>query len=58
MSRRARRQANARPWEAPEALALGPEDDDEQHDEWDDWLPEFEDNERGHAPQPHGTLRA
>ena len=44
MSRRARRQANARPWEHPEALALGPEDEDDepQTDDWDGWLPEVE----------------
>lgn len=29
MSRRARARANARPWERPEALSLGPETDDD-----------------------------
>jgi hypothetical protein len=38
MSRRARTRANARPWERPEALSLGPETDDdlEEGDEGED----------------------
>jgi hypothetical protein len=38
MSRRARARANARPWEHPEALSLGPETDDdlEEGDEGED----------------------
>jgi hypothetical protein len=52
MSRRARRQANARPWEDPQALALGPEDEDDEplHDEWA-YQQEQDDETRGPMPQ-------
>lgn len=42
MSRRYRQRKDARPWESPEALRLDPEDDDPTPDDWDNWLPEVE----------------
>lgn len=32
MSRRARQRQHARPWESPDALSTGPDDDDDQQD--------------------------
>lgn len=41
MSRRYRQRKDARPWESPEAFRADPEPDDTE-DEWDNWLPEVE----------------
>jgi hypothetical protein len=52
MSRRARQRQHARPWESPDALSTGPDDeDDQQIGDWSDGCGDGEEYEDSGASQ-------